>query len=305
MPTPPVDTADPHRFDLALLGVAVLAVSFSAPLIRFAAAPALAVAMWRNLLAVPATFVVARRGSLPDRRERRLIALSGVLLAAHFAAWIPSISFTSVASSVALVATQPVWAALLAGWRGEPVDRHVWLGIAVAFAGVLVLSGVDLSLSTRAAFGDLLALAGGMLAAAYVTVGSQVRRTVDTAVYTTGCYGTAAILLLAACVFSGRAVLGYRAATWLAILALVAGPQLLGHTVFNRVLRSISPTTVSVAILFEVVGASIIAAIWFHETPPPAAAPAAVLIIVGVVLVIRSGRRQTIARRTVEGAPLG
>ena len=115
----------------------------------------------------------------------------------------------------------------------------------------------------------------------------------------------AATVLLVACLVSGRAVVGFDAGTWLAIGALVLGPQLLGHTLVNRVLRSISATAVSVAILFEVVGASIIAAIWFDETPPPAAAPAAVLIIVGVVVVIRAGRRQTIARRTVEGAPLG
>ncbi len=294
-----------HQIDLVLLGVAILAVSTSAPLIRYAAAPALAVAMWRNLLAVPVLLSFARRGPLPDRRERGLIALSGVLLAAHFALWIPSISYTTVASSVALVATQPAWAALFARWRGEPVDRQVWIGIAVAFAGVLLLSGVDLRLSTRAAFGDLLAVTGGVFAAAYVTVGSQVRRTVDTAVYATGCYSVAAIALLVTCLVSGRALVGYGAGTWLAIGALVLGPQLLGHTLVNRVLRSISATAVSVAILFEVVGASIIAAIWFDETPPTAAAPAAALIMVGVVLVIRSGRRQTIARRTVEGAPLG
>ncbi len=304
MPVTPVDDTR-HQVDLVLLGIAILAVSTSAPLIRYAAAPALAVAMWRNLLAVPVLFSFARKAPRPDRRERQLIALSGVLLAAHFATWIPSISYTTVASSVALVATQPAWAALFARWRGEPIDRQVWVGIAVAFGGVLLLSGVDLQLSTRAAFGDLLAIVGGVFAAAYVTVGSQVRRTVDTAVYATGCYGVAATVLLVACLVSGRAVVGFDAGTWLAIGALVLGPQLLGHTLVNRVLRSISATAVSVAILFEVVGASIIAAIWFDETPPPAAAPAAVLIIVGVVVVIRAGRRQTIARRTVEGAPLG
>ncbi|MFP5322730.1 MAG: DMT family transporter [Acidimicrobiia bacterium] len=295
----PAPTGAP-RGDLVLLGVAVLAVSTSGPLIRYAAAPALAVAMWRNVLALPVLAPSALRAPRPTAGELRLVALSGAFLAAHFATWIPSLSYTSVASSVALVATQPVWAALIARARGEHVHREVWIGIGVALVGVLVLSGVDLSISARALFGDLLALVGGALAAAYVSVGSHVRRSVGTAVYTTGSYGVASVLLLAACLVSGRQLVGYETGTWLAILALVVGPQLLGHTLVNTVLRSISATAVSVAILFEVVGATVLAALWFGETPPLAAVPAGLLIFSGVIVVIRAGRR-----RPVEGAPLG
>lgn len=297
-PTSTATAAPP--VDVVLLGVAVAAVSTSGPLIRYAAAPALAVAMWRNLLAVPFLAVAAARGPRLSRRELRLVVISGVLLAAHFATWIPSISYTSVASSVALVATQPVWAALIARWRGEVVERQVWIGIGIALLGVLVLSGVDLRLSTRAAFGDLLALVGGMLAAGYVTVGAEVRRSVGTSVYAATCYSVAAVVLLALCIVSGRPLTGYPGSTWLAIVGLVLGAQLLGHTLVNRVLRTLSPTAVSVAILFEVVGASVLAALWFDETPPAAAAPAGLLILAGVVVVIRAGRR-----RTPEGAPLG
>ena len=303
MPSPPAPAAPPTpapRGDLVLLGVAVLAVSTSGPLIRYAAAPALAVAFWRNALALPALAVPALRARRPDARERRLIVLSGLFLAAHFATWVPSLSYTSVASSVALVATQPVWAALIARARGEHVHREVWIGIGIALAGVLVLSGVDLSISPRALFGDLLALVGGALAAAYVSVGSEVRRSVGTAVYTTGCYGVASLLLLVACLVSGRPLAGYGTATWVAIVALVVGPQLLGHTLVNTVLRSITATAVSVAILFEVVGATVLAALWFGETPPLAAIPAGLLIFSGIIVVIRAGRR-----RPVEGAPLG
>lgn len=297
---PPAPRAPAPRGDLILLGVAVLAVSTSGPLIRYAGAPALAIAMWRNALALPALAVPAWRARRPDHRERRLIALSGLLLAAHFAAWVPSLSYTSVASSVALVATQPVWAALMARARGEHVHRQVWIGIGIALVGVLVLSGVDLSISPRALFGDLLAMVGGALAAAYVTVGSEVRRSVGTAAYTTGCYGVASVCLLVACLLSGRPLTGYDTTTWLAIVALVVGPQLLGHTLVNTVLRSITATAVSVAILFEVVGATVLAALWFDETPPPAAIPAGLLIFSGIIVVIRAGRR-----RPVEGAPLG
>jgi drug/metabolite transporter (DMT)-like permease len=270
-----------------------MAVSTSAPLIRYAAAPALAIAFWRNALALPVVggFVAARharewRGL--SRRERRLCAVAGGLLAAHFATWVPSLSYTSVASSVALVATQPVWAAVIARARGEAVPAGAWAGIGIALAGVVVLTGIDVSISGRALFGDLLALAGGVLAAAYVTVGAQVRRTVSTASYATACYAVAGLLLLAVCLAARLPLSGYSSGTWWALAALVVGPQLLGHTLINRVLRTISPTAVSVAILFEVVGATVLAWLWFGEVPPIAALPAALLVLGGVVLLIRS-----------------
>jgi drug/metabolite transporter (DMT)-like permease len=202
---------------------------------------------------------------------------------------VPSLSFTTVASSVALVATQPVWAAVIARHRGESVRRGTWVGIGLALAGALLLTGVDVSISGRALFGDLLALLGGMLAAAYVTVGADVRRTVSTGGYALACYATAAAALLVVCLVGRQPLWGYDAEAWWAIAGLVVGAQLLGHTLVNRVLRSISPTTVSVAILFEILGATLIARVAFGETPPAAAWPAALLIAAGVVAVVRSG----------------
>jgi drug/metabolite transporter (DMT)-like permease len=288
-------TPSPPLGDLLLLAVAVLAVSTSAPLIRGAAAPTLAIAAWRNVLSVPVlgTWVAGRpaeraRWSTRSVRERRLSRVSGLLLAAHFATWIPSLSYTSVASSVALVATQPVWAAMIARHRGHHVARGTWVGILLAVVGALVLTGVDVSISRRALIGDGLALAGGALAAAYVTVGAEVRRTVSTGGYALACYSTAAAVLVTVCVVGRQSLWGYDAGTWWAIAGLLVGPQLLGHTLVNRVLRSISPTIVSVAILFEILGASLIARVAFGESPPPGAWPAALLIAVGVIVVLRA-----------------
>lgn len=302
------DRAAIHRppgGDLLLIAVAVAAVSTSAPLIRFAAAPALAIALWRNLLATAVLAPVALVTVRPelaalDARQRRLAVAAGVLLAAHFATWVPSLSFTSIASSVALVATQPVWAALIARWRGASVPRAAWLGIGVAVAGAVLLTGVDVQISARALLGDLLALAGGAFAAAYVTVGAEVRASVSTTAYTTVCYGTAATVLLAVCLASGQQLTGYPAGTWWALVGLTAGAQLLGHSVFNRVLRTTSATVVSVAILFEIVGAAVLARIWFGESPPAVALPAAALIAVGVVVVVRSGREPAVVTPVVE-----
>jgi drug/metabolite transporter (DMT)-like permease len=168
-------------------------------------------------------------------------------------------------------------------------------------AGVVVLSGVDLSIAPRALFGDLLALVGGVMAAAYVTVGADVRRTVSTSVYSLVCYGVAAGGLLAVCLVGHQELVGprYDTTAWAALVAMVIGPQLLGHTVVNRVLRTTSPTLVSVAILFEIVGSALIAWIAFDEVPPATAVPAGILIGVGVVLVVRSSAEEP----AVSGAP--
>jgi drug/metabolite transporter (DMT)-like permease len=287
----------PHAVDLLLLVVAIVAVSFSAPLVREAAAPALVIAFYRNFFAsaVLVPFAAVRQRDevkrlRTDKQARQLSMLAGVALAAHFATWVPSLSFTSVASSVALVATQPIWAALIARFRGDHVPSMAWWGIGVAFAGTLVLSGVDLSLSARALFGDVLALLGGILAAVYVTIGAEARRSLTTTVYTSVCYSVAAALLLCLCVAGRKDLIHYDAKTWWIFLAITVGPQLLGHSVVNLVLRTTSATVVSVAILFEIVGASVIAWWWFLETPPAGAYPAAVLIAAGVVLVVLSGR---------------
>ncbi len=276
---------------MGLMLVGVLAVSTSAPLIAATAAPAFAIAFWRNAFATGAIAPYAlwrHRLELASisRRELALSLGAGVLLAAHFATWVPSLRYTSVASSTALVATQPVWTALVAARLGQHVPGRAWLGMAVAFTGVLVLSGVDLSLSRRALVGDMLALAGGIFAALYVSVGAQVRRSLSTATYTLVCYGLCAALLLVVCLLGRQDLTGYPAGTWVKLAALTAGAQLLGHSVFNIVLRTTSPTVISLALLFEMPGAALIAALWLGQRPPWGVLPAAALLLVGVAVVI-------------------
>ena len=299
-PAPRVGALDrPPPVDVALLVVGVAAVSTSAPLIRAAAAPAFAIAFWRNAFGAVALAPFAGRPRLSGR-ERRLALMAGGLLALHFATWIPSLSFTSVASSTALVATQPVWAALVARGRGERIPALGWAGIWVSVLGAALLTGIDLHFSARALGGDLLALVGGFFAAAYVTVGAEVRRTVSTTVYATVCYATTSVLLLVLAVVTRTRVVGFSGSTWLCIAGLTVGAQLLGHTVFNRVLRTTSPTIVSISILFEIVGATVLAALFLDESPRLVALPAALLIVVGVVAVIRAGERKP----AVAGVPV-
>ncbi len=276
------------------MAVALVAVSTSGPLIAATSAPALAIAFWRNAFGTAAIgpFALTRRlGELRalERREWLLVLLAGGLLACHFATWVPSLTLTTVASSTALVATQPAWTALLARAGGQQVPRGAWVGMGIAFLGVLVLTGIDLSLSNRALLGDLLALLGGFFAAAYVTAGSQVRRTVSTTGYTFVCYGFCALLLLAVCLLGHVQLTGFSAGTWVKLLALTAGAQLLGHSLFNAVLRTTSAMVVSLVILFEMPGAALIAALWLNQVPPWGVLPAAALLLAGVAVVIRSG----------------
>ena len=281
----------PSPGDSLLIAVAVLGVSASGPIIAATAAPALAIAMWRNAMGTAALAPIAltrHRSALrrADARERRLLLISGFALAAHFATWVPAVTLTSVASATALGATSPVWNALIARLGGQHVPRRAWLGIGVALLGVLVLTGVDLQVSGDALVGDLLALAGGVFAAVYVAVGGAARQTMSTTSYAFACYAICAVVLLAVCLVGGVQLGGYSADTWLKLVVLTVVAQLLGHTIFNRVVGSVGPVVVSLCILFEVPGAALIAAIWLGQVPPLAALPAAVLVLAGVALVV-------------------
>jgi drug/metabolite transporter (DMT)-like permease len=288
--------AAPPRGDLLLMPVGILAVSTSGPLMAAAAAPALAVALWRNVLATavigPYALLRHRRELAGlSRRELRWAVGSGLLLTLHFATWTPSVRYTSVASATAIVCAQPVWVALLARAAGHHAPRRAWWGIGLSVVSVVLLTGVDFSLDQRALAGDLLALLGGAFGALYTVAGAEVRRTVSTTSYTLLCYGTAGAALLVVCAVAGLDLVGYSADTWLKLLALAAGAQLLGHSLFNRVLRTTSPTVVSLAILFEVPGAATIAALTLGQTPPLAALPAAVLLLLGIAVVISARPR--------------
>jgi drug/metabolite transporter (DMT)-like permease len=145
-----------------------------------------------------------------------------------------------------------VWTALLSGLRGVPVGARTWTGVGLATAGAVLLAGVDLTVSSRALVGDGLALLGGLFAAAYVVVGGEVRRSVSTTTYTTLCYSTAAALLLVVCLVGRQPLSGYAAVDWLKLAGITLGAQLLGHSLFNVVLRRVSATVVSLLVLLEI-----------------------------------------------------
>ncbi|WP_280725584.1 DMT family transporter [Kitasatospora sp. MAA4] len=281
---------------MVLLAVSIAGISLSAPLITATAAPALAIAFWRNVMSVgvlgPYALLRHRDELRTIGRRALLLAIgAGALLAVHFALWMPSLRMTSVASATALVTTTPLWTILLMRLFGRRAPRLVWIGTCVAFAGVLVLTGVDLTLAPRALAGDALALGAGLAAAGYMLLGAEVRRTVSTTAYTVVCYTTTAVVLLVICLATGTTMSGWSAGVWGQIALLMVAAQLLGHSLSNRVVRTLGPSVTSTAILLETPGAALIAAVWLGQLPSVWAYPALVLILAGLVLVARGGRR--------------
>jgi drug/metabolite transporter (DMT)-like permease len=282
----------------AALAVAVVAISVSGPLIAYAAAPALAIAFWRNAFGTAALApLAATRGkelTFITRREGRAAlagcVLAGLALGVHFATWVPSARLTAVATATALAATQPVWQGLIALGQGRRLPRQVWVGICVAVSGAALASGVDLVLSRRAFAGDMLALAGGMANAVYTAFGERVRATISNRTYAAVCYGVCSLALVLTCLVARVPLTGYPATAWLAILAMTVGPQLLGHTMFNYALERISATTVSVLILLEVPGAALVTWVWLHQAPRPGEWPGLALLLAGVVVVVLGSR---------------
>ena len=306
---PPSGLSRPPAPDVVRLGVAVVFISLSGPMIAATAAPVLAIAFWRCLIGsgITGVWVIARRwsslGAL-TRRGIRLTVIAGVFLGLHFATWIPSLTLTTIAASTALVATQPIWAALIARATGVRISSQVWIGIAIAFSGVIVLTGVDLSVDPAHLWGDALALVGAVFSAAYVSVAERVRKTVDTSTMTFVLYAVSAVTILPLVFIFGQQLVGFDAQAWALILAGTLGAQLLGHSMMTRVLSSTSATVVSLAILFEMPGATLVAAIWLGQVPPLALLPAAALILAGLVIVIKAADRGPAAASVTETSPM-
>jgi drug/metabolite transporter (DMT)-like permease len=268
------------------LVVGVVAVSSSGALIAYAAAPALAIAFWRNALAtgVLAPVTITRK---EIRGSQWGSIAAGVALAAHFGTWVPSVKLTNIATATALVCTQPIWAGLISAARGARIGRWVWVGMLLAVVGAVIATGGHVrSGGGREVLGDLLALAGALAGAVYTLLGERVRRRTTTTAYTTVCYGVCALSLLAVCLLGGVQMTGYAATAWLAIIALTVGPQLLGHSMFNYALHKVSATLLSVIILVEVPGAIFLGWVWLDQRVSLTAMAGIALLLVGVAVVI-------------------
>ncbi|HVY07295.1 MAG TPA: DMT family transporter [Burkholderiales bacterium] len=291
----------------AVLGAGVVIVSFAAILIRFAHAEgvaSLAIASVRlsvaALILAPFAWLRAGREMLAlQRRELLLCLLSGTLLAIHFWAWITSLEHTSVASSTALVTTNPLWVALASAlFLRERPGRSAWIGVVLTLAGSAMIFVADAGRSSlpgnSTMLGNALALMGAAAASGYLLAGRALRARVSLTAYLWLAYASAAVILVVAALSTGITFGSVPESAWIFMIALGIGPQLLGHTSFNWALRRLSATFVAVAILGEPVGAAILAWFFFGEGFSAPQFAGFALLLAGIFLAardeVRSGK---------------
>ncbi len=285
--------AIPRLRMFGILSGGVLAVSCSSIFIRYAQAegmPTLSIAAWRLVFActvlLPYALATQQQEicTLP-RRDLGLLVLSGICLGLHFATWIASLAYTSVACSVALVSTGPIFVGL-----GSRLFLHerlkqmtVW-GIVLAALGSMVIGWGDVGQAQNKLTGDLLALAGAVFVAGYLVIGRRVRARHSLITYIALVYGVAMLTLLVIVWIGRRPMLGFtlKAYGWALLLGLL--PQLLGHSTLNWAVRHLSATFVSIVTLAEPMCAGALAYLLLHETVSVATGMGAALVLAGIYL---------------------
>lgn len=290
-----------RRSPYLVLLLAVAFVSVGSVLVRLAQAPPLAVAFYRvtfaTLLIAPFAWSDARRsvGSLPPK-SRGLLAASGIALGLHFATWIASLSYTSIASSVLLVNTAPIFAVIFSRlFLHERVSGAVLGAIALAFVGAALIAAGDWDRSPSSLGGNFLAVAGAVTLAAYHVVGRGLRDHLPLNAYVFSVWAVAALALAAIVAAFGTPFAPYPPRTLLVFLVLGLVPTVLGHGLVNRALRSLSAPTVGLFLLGEPIGASILAFLVFGEVPSGSTMVGGlvVLMAMGLVLFQREPRGAT------------
>ena len=292
---------------LLAISFGILAVSTASIFIRFAQvdAPSLVIAAWRLSLAaiiLLPLILFRHRNNLAGltRWEIKLALLSGIFLALHFATWITSLGYTTVASSVVLVSTTPLWVAILSPITvKEPLTRLILTGMGMALIGGLVVGlsdsctwlGTSLAcpslgdfIREKAFLGDLLAITGAIMGASYIIIGRQLRSTMSLVSYIFVVYGMAAAVLIVIMLGAGNKPFGYQPLTYLWFLLLALIPQLIGHSTFNWSLRYLTAAYVSITLLGEPIGSTILAYFFLRETPTILKIFGAILILIGIYI---------------------
>jgi drug/metabolite transporter (DMT)-like permease len=278
------------------IALGIVAVSFGAIFARLAGeAPSFAVAAWRLTLAALflAPLTLFRRERTMDRRSLVWSVLSGVALAVHFVLWISSLEYTTVASSVLFMSTHPIFVGLGSIlFLRERLSRVLLMGIVLAVLGGALIGFGDFRFGGLALRGDLLALGGGVMAAAYFLIGRRVRRTVSLAEYVATSYGTAAAVVLLLCLATRTRLVGFAPSTYGYLVLLAVVPQMIGHSTINWALKRLSASRVSVFVLGEPVAATLLAIGLFGEVPSGLNLLGAAIILLGIYLSLRSEEEQ-------------
>ncbi|MEM4523234.1 MAG: DMT family transporter, partial [Nitrososphaeria archaeon] len=225
-----------------------------------------------------------------DIKDFSILVFNGFVLATHFALWISSLKYTTIAASVVLVDTSPFFATIFAyTFLKEKVERKHVLGIILCFIGTVLILGADLSFETNL-YGDLLALIGGVLAGFYFFVGRKMRPKMEFLPYVTYVYSFSAFFLFFYMIIFNVSFFGYTVNDYIIFFLLAAGPSCLGHNSYNYSLKYLKASTVSATVYGEALGSTILAIILFNEIPSPLLVLGGISIMVGMyIAVIRSG----------------
>jgi drug/metabolite transporter (DMT)-like permease len=277
------------------LVVAIAAVSTSAILIRWSSAPSLVKAFYRVFFTTVLVAPVALRGHSEDFRKlsrRDLIGAggAGLALAIHFSLWFESLAWTSVAASVTLVQSQPVFVACGAAlFLDEHVSRRVVAGLGVALCGMVVMSVSELiagagSVAPAPLYGNVLAVGGAIMAAVYVLAGRALRQRVSLLPYVTVVYVVCTAVLFVFVLVRGVPLVAYPPEEWLLFLAMAIGPGIFGHTVINWALAHVESSVVSVSLLGEPVGSTLLALFLLSEVPGILTVGGGVIVLGGIFI---------------------
>lgn len=294
--------APPRWLPFLVLGVGLLAISFGAILARFAQGyglPSLTIATLRlglaALIITPlALWQSSRTLRALNRGQILLTCGAGFFLALHFATWISSLEYTSVASSTALVTTNLLWVGIASFLLfGDRPSRLMFVGIVISLSGSGLIFWSDSRASASGShplLGNLLAIVGSWCFSAYLLIGRRLRASLPLPAYVWLAYGSAAMLLVLACQSSGTPLSGYSDAAYLVALGMALGPQLLGHTSYNWSLKHVSPTFIAVVTLGEPVGSAVLAWVFFGEAFALWQGVGFVMLLVGIYLAARGER---------------
>lgn len=285
---------DKHRTGIVLF-LGVIAVSFAAIFIRMSTAPPLVISFYRMAIATVALVPYITKNLVTTDREQffdlrpwdwSLIVIAGLLLSIHFALWVTSLNHTSVASSVILVTTQPVFIVLFEAFiLNTATSKRLMMGIAVAAVGGVLIGYGDLTGARFALVGDLLALGGAIMAAGYFLAGREVRQRLDNVPYIFLVYGISSVFLLIFCWSKGLPMFDYSPRNFLLFVLLAIIPTLIGHSSFNWALKEVKASRVGTTILGEPIGASLLAVIFFHEIPPLISMIGGIIVLYGIYYV--------------------
>lgn len=286
------------------LAVATIAVSWAAIIIRLADANPITTAFYRMFFSTILFAPFAAKGLLKSikllsKHDAALLIASGVALGLHFATWIMSLFYTTVSNSVILVATQPFSVALFESifWKEKIASRAIW-GMLLAFLGMVIISQADFQLGGRRFLGDVLALIGAFCAGAYLLLGRRLRQKLHNRHYVFPVHLVAAITLLVIAVFSHSPLTGFAPKVWFLFFLLALIPTVIGHNLYNYLLKYIKAHLVAVTILGEPIGATILAILFFMEYPLLSTYMGGGLILTGIFLALARTKSDIAAAET-------